>query len=59
MYRKCELLLEDAEKIYAFTRTWRNEKLLVICNFSEESSLITFPNGLQREAKNCLSTIIQ
>lgn len=36
VYGKYELLLKDDEKIYAYTRTFNEEEILVICNFSSE-----------------------
>jgi oligo-1,6-glucosidase len=38
VYGKYELLLEDHEKIYAYTRTYKSEKWIVICNFSKEET---------------------
>ncbi|MCK2000664.1 alpha-glucosidase [[Brevibacterium] frigoritolerans] len=35
VYGKYDLLLEDSEEIFAFTRTLENEKLLVVCNFTQ------------------------
>ena len=39
-----ELLLPEDDKIFAYTRTLGKEKLLVICNFSEET--LDCPLGL-------------
>ncbi|WP_397334111.1 alpha-glucosidase C-terminal domain-containing protein [Paenibacillus macerans] len=41
-----ELLLDDHEQIYAYTRTLQEDQLLVICNFSAERPLFTLPEGL-------------
>lgn len=35
VYGSYSMLMEENEQIYAFTRTFGNQKLLVICNFSE------------------------
>ncbi|MGZ7445650.1 glycoside hydrolase family 13 protein [Paenibacillus sp. TH7-28] len=43
-----ELLLDDHEQIYAYTRTLQEDQLLVICNFSAERPLFTMPKGLTR-----------
>ncbi|RRJ62350.1 alpha-glucosidase [Paenibacillus oralis] len=43
-----ELLLDDHEQIYAYTRTLQEDQLLVICNFSAERPLFTLPEGLTR-----------
>lgn len=37
VYGKYELMLEDDEKIYAYTRTLNNEKFIIITNISEEN----------------------
>ena len=37
VYGSYDLLCPDDEKIYAFTRTLGDEKLLVICNFTDET----------------------
>ena len=33
VYGKYELLLEDSEELYVYTRTMDTEKLLVVCSF--------------------------
>ncbi|MDU5946640.1 MAG: alpha-glucosidase [Paenibacillus macerans] len=43
-----ELLLDDHEQIYAYTRTLQEDQLLVICNFSAERPQFTLPEGLNR-----------
>lgn len=43
-----ELLLDDHEQIYAYTRTLQENQLLVICNFSAELPQFTLPEGLNR-----------
>ena len=48
VYGSYELLLPEDTKIYAYTRTWENEKLVVICNFTEEQ----IPCSLLEECKN-------
>ena len=37
VYGKYELILEEDDKIYAYTRTLNNEKFLIITNISEEN----------------------
>ena len=37
VYGAYDILMENDEQIYAFTRTSGNEKLIVICNFSDEN----------------------
>ncbi|WP_077624505.1 glycoside hydrolase family 13 protein [Sediminibacillus massiliensis] len=46
VHGKYELILEDDEQIYAYTRTLGEEKLLVICSFSEEPAAFKLPKGV-------------
>nr|WP_144923637.1 alpha-glucosidase [Paenibacillus bovis] len=46
VYGKYELILEDHPQIYAYTRTWKDEKLLVINNFSSEEVILPLPANL-------------
>ncbi|HKU51373.1 MAG TPA: alpha-amylase family glycosyl hydrolase, partial [Nitrospira sp.] len=46
VYGSYELLLADHEEIYAFTRTWENELLLVILNFSGNTPVFDLPETL-------------
>lgn len=43
VYGKYQLLLEDHEHIYAYTRTWGDERLLVILNFFADSVTFELP----------------
>ena len=43
VYGKYELLLKDSEELYVYTRTLDDEKLLVVCNFSETKTHFTIP----------------
>ncbi|MDP4084497.1 MAG: alpha-glucosidase [Bacillota bacterium] len=45
VYGSYDLILENDEQIYAYTRSLNDEKLLVICNFSIESATFTLPDG--------------
>ncbi|AJS59951.1 glycoside hydrolase family 13 protein [Paenibacillus sp. IHBB 10380] len=54
VYGKYELLLADNEQIYAFTRSLNDEKLLIICNFSEEQALFKLPNDIKFSDKELL-----
>ncbi|RSK26643.1 alpha-glucosidase [Bacillus sp. HMF5848] len=49
-----ELLLEDDEQIYAYTRTYNGEKLLVITNFSSETPTFTLPSHITFSTKEVL-----
>ncbi|PLT33426.1 alpha-glucosidase [Bacillus sp. V5-8f] len=54
VYGTYDLLLEDDEQIYAYTRTLGDEKLLVICNFSSDSPVFTLPDGVEFSTKELL-----
>jgi len=41
-----ELVLADHPHIFAFTRTWQGERLLVILNFSRETPIVELPADL-------------
>jgi oligo-1,6-glucosidase len=43
VYGRYDLILEDDEQIYAFTRTWEDERLLVILNFSGNTAVFNLP----------------
>lgn len=43
VYGTYQLLDPDNEKLYVYTRTLDNEKLLVICNFTEEEETYSVP----------------
>ena len=47
VYGSYDLILEKDEEIFAFTRTLGDEKLLVICNFTENQSLFILPENLR------------
>ena len=47
VYGQYDLLLDDHEQIYAYTRTLGNEKLLVLLNFSDEVAEAVLPDGLK------------
>jgi oligo-1,6-glucosidase len=46
VYGRYDLLLDPDEKIYAFTRTLDDDRLLVILNFSTESPVFRLPEDL-------------
>ncbi|WP_026565130.1 glycoside hydrolase family 13 protein [Bacillus sp. UNC41MFS5] len=54
VYGKYELILEDDEKIYAYTRTLENEKLVVLCNFSAEESPFKLPKEFELDIAELL-----
>lgn len=43
VYGKYELLLEDSDDLFVYTRTLENTKILVVCNFSEKETSLHIP----------------
>jgi len=43
VYGRYDLILDDDEAIYAFTRTLDNDRLLVILNFTDKTPVFTLP----------------
>ncbi|TYS13106.1 alpha-glucosidase [Rossellomorea vietnamensis] len=56
VYGKYELILGDHEKLYAYTRTLGDEKLLVLCNFYGEDLEINLPEEVVSENASTLIT---
>lgn len=54
VYGKYDVILEDDEQIYAFTRTLGDEQLLVICNFSKETPEFVLPETIAFSGKQLL-----
>lgn len=44
VYGTYELLEPEHEELYVYTRSWEDEKLLVVCNFSEKEVEYQIPN---------------
>jgi oligo-1,6-glucosidase len=44
VYGKYELLLPEDKQIFAYTRTLENEKLLVVCNFTDKGCRMDIPD---------------
>lgn len=44
VYGKYEALLEDCEELFVYTRTYQNEKLLVVCSFCDHETVFTIPD---------------
>lgn len=44
VYGKYEPLLEDSEELFVYTRTYENEKLLVVCSFCDHETVFTIPD---------------
>ena len=56
VYGKYELLLPEDENLFVFTRELDDEKLLAVCNFSEQKQNFTVPEGF-RGAKCLISNV--
>ncbi|WP_100405246.1 glycoside hydrolase family 13 protein [Bacillus solitudinis] len=54
VYGTYDLILEEDEKIYAYTRTLGNEKLLIMCNFTGENTNFELPSHIQFESTQLL-----
>lgn len=54
VYGTYDLILEDNEQIYAYTRTLGNEQLLVILNFSTDNPSFALPEEIQYTTKELL-----
>ncbi|MCM1135874.1 MAG: alpha-glucosidase [Clostridium sp.] len=44
VYGKYEPLLEDSEELFVYTRTYENEKLLVVCSFTDRETAFMIPD---------------
>lgn len=47
VYGKYEMLLEDDENLFVYTREMKGEKLLTVCNFTEKEQEFDLPNEFQ------------
>ncbi|WP_407271171.1 glycoside hydrolase family 13 protein [Radiobacillus sp. PE A8.2] len=54
VYGNYDLLLADDEKIYAYTRTLGDERLLVICNFTAETVDFVTPEHINYDSAQLL-----
>ncbi|MGG4169225.1 alpha-glucosidase [Rossellomorea vietnamensis] len=54
VYGTYDLILDDHEQIYAYTRTLGEEKLVIMCNFTGEDAAFTFPEALHYESSSLL-----
>ncbi len=54
IYGRYDLILEDHEKIYAYTRTLDNEKVLIMTNLFSENATVTLPTSLTNKTKELL-----
>lgn len=54
VYGKYELLLKDSEQLFVYTRTYENEKLLTVCNFSNQECSFQMPERFRNAS--CMIT---
>jgi oligo-1,6-glucosidase len=54
VYGTYDLILDDHEEIYAFTRTLNDERLLVVLNFSENTPEFNLPENITYAASDLL-----
>ncbi|MFC3040501.1 alpha-glucosidase [Virgibacillus xinjiangensis] len=59
VYGKYELILEEDDQVYAYTRRLGGEVMIVITNLFNEETVCELPKGLHgKRAKNCLSNYV-
>jgi len=51
-YGRYQLIMEDDPQVYAYTRTLENERLLIVCNYSDKAATFTLPEEF--EGAKCL-----
>lgn len=54
VYGTYDLLMEEDEQIFAFTRTHGDDQLLVICNFSDQNPVFKLPESVRYSSKELL-----
>ncbi|MEI4621365.1 alpha-glucosidase [Bacillus pfraonensis] len=54
VYGTYDLILEEHPSIFAYVRTWEDEKLLVIANFTEDNCIFEMPEGLNYNSSELL-----
>ncbi|KAA0546310.1 alpha-glucosidase [Bacillus sp. BGMRC 2118] len=54
VYGTYDIIHEDDEQIYAFTRTLGDEQLLVVCNFSKETPEFVLPGHINSEKRELI-----
>lgn len=50
VYGKYEAMLEDSEELFVYTRTLKQEKLLVVCSFCDHETAFTIPSEFAEAA---------
>ena len=54
VYGSYDLLLPEDRELYVYTRTLKNEKLLVVCNFYGNTRIFALPGGWTKETSKLL-----
>ncbi|WP_088889492.1 glycoside hydrolase family 13 protein [Leptolyngbya ohadii] len=54
VYGTYDLILESHEQIYAFTRTLKDDRLLILLNFTQHSASCTLPSDLSFDGQELL-----
>ncbi|RBW69828.1 glycoside hydrolase family 13 protein [Bacillus taeanensis] len=54
VYGKFDLIYEDSEQVFAYTRTLGDEKWLVVCSFADESVNFELPDHLSYKEAECV-----
>ena len=47
VYGRYELILESHEQVYSYTRTWKDDRLLVMLNFTADTPIFALPTHIQ------------
>lgn len=54
VYGTYDLILESHEQVYAFTRTLKDERLLVLLNFTQDTPVLTLPDEVSFDSQELL-----
>ena len=54
VYGNYELILKEDTRVFAYVRSLGDERLLVVCNFSDEETAVSLPEEFFREDATCL-----
>ncbi len=54
VYGTYDLILESHEQVYAFTRTLKDERLLVLLNFTQDTPVLTLPDEVAFDSQELL-----
>ena len=56
VYGDYELLLPEDEHVFAYTRSLEDQKLLVLCNMSDQEVSVALPENVAADVKEVLIT---